>query len=81
MNNFTKEELDLVKGCVLRCKLYDKLFIDQFDNLDKSLIKLQSMIDNYCEHLNKTSRSAIVSYGSSISVEINECIKCGEFYI
>lgn len=50
MNDFTKEELELLKYCALRCKLYDKQSQDLFNDLDQSLIKIQSMIDNYCEH-------------------------------
>jgi len=65
MNNFTKDELDLLKYCILRCKLYDKQFDGLFDNLDPCIDKIQSLIDNYCEHVN-----AVID-------EKLKCIYCG----
>jgi hypothetical protein len=49
MNDFTKEELEFVSACVY--------FVEkaQFDEIPKKsldfLAKIQSMIDNYCEHI------------------------------
>lgn len=42
MNDFTKEELN-----ILRAALHEILF---FSETPKLLNKIQSMIDNYCEH-------------------------------
>ena len=46
MNDFTKEELQYISDCV-DFGLMDKARNDKFIDLDE---KIQSMIDNYCEH-------------------------------
>lgn len=44
MNDFTKEELDELRAS--RCYHLD----DNFPHEDELFMKLQSMIDNYCDH-------------------------------
>ena len=44
MNNFTKEELDELRSS--RCYHLD----NNFPYEDSLFMKIQSMIDNYCEH-------------------------------
>ena len=43
MNDFTKEELKSIMYCVKQMKIH----IDGYNPLKS---KIQSMIDNYCEH-------------------------------
>ena len=45
MNDFTKEEL-------ISLKLHVDSSLAQDDNTEELMIKIQSLIDNYCEHGN-----------------------------
>lgn len=51
MNDFTKEELKSIMYCVKQMKIH----IDGYNPLKS---KIQSMIDNYCEHKNKCVNGA-----------------------
>lgn len=46
MNEFTKEDLERI----LRQLLEDRQWVDDLVNPDPLIEKIQSMIDNYCEH-------------------------------
>lgn len=46
MNDFTKEELYSLESTIKNMRLYSG--IDLWD--EELLIKIQSLIDNYCEH-------------------------------
>lgn len=65
MNDFTKEELVAIK------KIYDKLTVGTYiENLSSLMIKVDSMIDNYCEHeYKKTLDKSGMAF-------INMCHKC-----
>lgn len=63
MNNFTKDELNALRGS--RCYHLD----DNSPHYDALFMKLDSMIDNYCEHKGITSSLAV----------IQECSKCGKY--
>ncbi|HHX3461787.1 TPA: hypothetical protein ACU9OW_000013 [Legionella pneumophila] len=60
MNDFTKEELILLGGCAFSqyvSSLRDPTINHLQDDLKKLRGKIQSMIDNYCEHDNVKSLS------------------------
>lgn len=66
MNDFTKEELEGMLNCI-----YHGSWIYKADK--KTVInKLQSMIDNYCEHEEKETIQTFLS-GTRFS---NQCKKC-----
>lgn len=68
MNDFTKEELMGLKNIVLQSREdYPAMHADK--ELTIVLDKIQSMIDNYCEHQNKSR-----SYGYE---PIDRCDDCG----
>lgn len=46
MNNLTKEELQLLLSDVAQCAIEYSRTVEQ----DELMSKLQSLIDNYCEH-------------------------------
>lgn len=60
MNDFTKEELEELKHCLYTkassllqyTRKHDHPWFKEYDRL---MEKIQSMIDNYCEHDNKTT--------------------------
>ncbi len=65
MNNFTKEELEIMRNWG---DVYTDFGCSWIDKIERPLInKLQSMIDNYCEH--KTLEFAGDVYGY-------DCRKC-----
>lgn len=47
MNDFTKEELYDLESTILNCRLY--MGIDTWDK--DLLLKIQGMIENYCDHI------------------------------
>jgi hypothetical protein len=49
MNDFTKEELEDIDTCVFNWNINHK----SIDGFQKLRDKIQSMIDNYCEHEDK----------------------------
>ena len=51
MNEFTKEELELISEIMRHVCCYSN--DEEFDLLES---KIQSLIDNYCEHDNKESK-------------------------
>jgi hypothetical protein len=54
MNDFTKEELESMVSMVSRGEVYTEFGSSWTTKANKPIIeKLQSMIDNYCEHLHK----------------------------
>ena len=59
MNDFTKEELKSIMYCVKQMKIH----IDGYNPLKS---KIQSLIDNYCEH----------EAGEPRLVLTKECVKC-----
>jgi len=62
MNDFTKEELKELLDCI-----HWKINEGQEENLTTAVDKkIQSMIDNYCEHEETVQDSAMV-----------DCCKCG----
>lgn len=67
MNDFTKEELEELRAS--RCYHLD----DSFPADDKLFMKIQSMIDSYCEH-----ESDDLIYWSMPPK--SKCKKCGIFY-
>ena len=72
MNDFTKEELAVLKH-VLNTN------IDGYK--DPCLLnKIQSLLDNYCEH--ETDKEIYSIRNSRLGAEkmINKCKHCGEFY-
>lgn len=70
MNDFTKEELEELMAS--RCYHLD----DSFPADDKIFIKIQSMIDNYCEHNNDPRFNAMPCAGAP-----KLCTKCHGFYL
>jgi hypothetical protein len=58
MNDFTKEELEMIRHAV---DIYHSVLADPLR------IKLQAMIDNYCEHANKLYYERVMLY---------ECTAC-----
>lgn len=67
MNDFTKEELkELLKW------KYEDCYKNPCDQkiIDPLINKIQSIIDNYCEHENTKF---------IMDVGIDKCTKCGEF--
>jgi hypothetical protein len=59
MNDFTKEELEELMHCVYAYR--DLCDEDVKENLKDNLCdKIQSLIDNYCEHEDTTQDSALV---------------------
>jgi hypothetical protein len=56
MNNFTKEELEIIVECVKGFAWDCESHIDRVCELKT---KLQSMIDNYCEHESATAQEAM----------------------
>lgn len=69
MNDFTKEELESLHKFSIRCS-------DRFNPNDTDLLclKIQSMIDNYCEH-KWTNKSIGITVAPSWP---DECVKCGK---
>lgn len=63
MNDFTKEELCALRDS--RCYHMD----DSYPSNDKLFMKLQSMIDNYCDH-----EKVVPNYDCK-----TQCDKCGKF--
>lgn len=51
MNEFTKEELEQLK-CSYRHYCSERPYEDWYETSKKLYSKIQSMIDNYCEHKN-----------------------------
>jgi len=73
MNDFTKEELKLLGGCVFSKRLssLDGPSIQKIcPNLKKIQDKIEVMIDSYCEH------EELFKGNDGWS----KCKKCGEFY-
>ena len=63
MNDFTKEELKSIMYCVKQMKIH----IDGYNPLKS---KIQSMIDNYCEHV----------LDGIDGVTGQQCIKCERWF-
>jgi hypothetical protein len=63
MSDFTKEELKRIRQQLLE----DRQWVDDLVNPDPLIDKLQSMIDNYCEH------SQHIYYGD---IPVGECTEC-----
>ena len=61
MNDFTKEELQNILGMAKSIPIDDRILI----------LKLESMIDNYCEHKNKNSLCQVRIF--------YQCNDCGEY--
>jgi hypothetical protein len=73
MNEFTKEELNDLwcgLGWLIEARAYHKL-----TPLYDLRHKIQSLIDNYCEHLNDEHFNALPKLGG-----IKMCKKCQGFY-
>lgn len=67
MNDFTKEELQEVKRCV---KYMINGVVTPYSSLTLAINKkIQSLINNYCEHLNRQYYDKIDSH------ECNDCKK------
>ncbi len=70
MNEFTKEELESLRNGIFVCMGSSSLWKTSENN---SLVdKIQSMIDNYCEH---REYKMIVNYDNDF---VNVCVKCGK---
>ena len=63
MNEFTKEELELILNDVAQCDMEYSRTLEQ----EELMFKLQSMIDTYCEHPNKQY------YAHEMLYECNDC--------
>ena len=63
MNDFTKEDLDTLRRAL-------KYYLPRRHGESELKIKIQSMIDNYCEHT-----YCLVGCGGSTSAQ---CSKCGD---
>ena len=64
MNDFTKEELELLKKCIwLADAANGACRVEKVQELE---IKVQSMIDNHCEHESSEPRLVLVK----------NCVKC-----
>lgn len=50
MNDFTKEELSLIANGVFYFNFHCKLDKENHNQLNKLHLKIQSMIESYCEH-------------------------------
>jgi len=83
MNDFTKDELDQLRAS--RCYHLD----DNSPYEDELFMKLNSMIDDYCEHEPSGEGWCPGLYDKILSdkeimakdlVRIYECNKCGEFF-
>ncbi len=63
MNDFTKDELETILYCVD--------VVSNVENTDEQKLfdKIQSLIDNYCEHEWDETRT--------LEVDVAECFKCG----
>jgi hypothetical protein len=73
MNDFTKEELIVLQGTFKGgCKAFSNYEFDAALEL-----KLQSLIDNYCEHLPESVSFSTCPVGADMKYQ---CKKCGEFY-
>jgi hypothetical protein len=66
MNDFTKEELENLQYCMRQMKIH-------IDNYDETYNKIQSMIDNYCDHVSDGN-----IYWSNPPK--SKCNKCGIYY-
>ena len=81
MNEFTKEELTQLKTHI-DCSLA------QCDDTENLIIKIQSMIDNYCEHESDgytyyksgTKCTDFLTYASHDSPCFLKCKKCEELF-
>ena len=62
MNDFTKDELQNLKYCMRQMTI-------AIDNYDEIYNKLQSMIDNYCDHKNPYTK-----------LGITVCLDCKEIW-
>ena len=69
MNDFTKEELDIIFYWAI--DRLESVGIDFFREEGHEMLykKIQSMIDNYCEHV------SIFSQGN-----LKHCAKCGDWF-
>ena len=65
MNDFTKEELEELQHCIYA---YRDLCDEDVD--DSLCDKLQSMIDNYCEHDGEIGKD----------YPAEKCMKCGRYW-
>jgi hypothetical protein len=81
MNDFTKEELEAIHYDLVRNK-------NPWQCGETIINKIQTMIDNYCEHSNASidicehTREGY-SYMDTVDGELkikNKCAKCGKFY-
>jgi len=79
MNDFTKDELRNISDAIL----YSELMESRKDSLIPIRDKIQSMIDNYCEHESDYKIGDIIHAAddseSSVLIEL-ACKKCGKFY-
>ena len=71
MNDFTKEELEII----IKIYEYGGPVGTYIEGMGHLINKIQSMIDNYCEHSSSTS-SCIKIDGVSLLI----CSKCGVAY-
>lgn len=78
MNDFTKEELDELRAS--RCYHMD----DNFPYEDKLFMKLQSMIDNYCDHeahLEYMLHTHVEDLFRGNEDKVLLCKKCERYYL
>ena len=78
MNDFTKDELKLLGGCVFSqyvSSLRDSTINHLQDDLKKLRGKIEEMIDNYCEHEEKET----IQTSFAKSVFENRCKKCRRY--
>lgn len=70
MNDFTKEELKRIHQQLLE----DRQWVDDLVNPDPLIEKIQSMIDNYCEHVNAVidEKLKCVYCGHPSSIEVTK---------
>ncbi len=79
MNDFTKEELIVLKNGIEYLPLhlnFSKKYIEKCKDI---FDKLESMVDNYCEHEPDTMGISC-SPGNKVLYTVHKCSKCKRFY-
>ncbi len=68
MSDFTKDELGLIHGS-LAANI--RMFMEP-DSIYKLREKIQSLLDNYCEHAEAQANH---------NYEVDQCKKCGKLFV
>lgn len=85
MNDFTKEELNIL----LKCIRLTEIDHGECNDLDNVKFKVKSKIDNYCDHEGEDVTYCPGLYSKILAekeltsqdlLKFYKCNKCGEFY-